>query len=171
MSKYKEKMELLQCRDVLKGMYKRPKIEDIRQIEAEIGLTLPPDYVDFLTHYGGFAPGLYAVFSFQRLNAVYDESMADVFYGVLPGNGYDLIGSYREYKGRMPHNLIPIASDPGPGEICLSVDGEDKGAVYYWDRYLEEDVEENVEPGYSNVYLIAKSFDDFIHSLKVDQEV
>jgi hypothetical protein len=163
--KKSEKMDFFQAYEV--GQSKRPTLKDIEQIEREIGYFLPNDYVDFLVHYGGFATSLYVSFAFHRPDAELDEAFAEIFYGFLLGDTHDLIENHHIYKERMPSNLTPIARDSGGGEICLSVNGDDKGAVYYWDRYLEEDPEDGEEIGYSNLFLIARTFDDFINSLEI----
>jgi hypothetical protein len=170
MSKYTNKMEQFQLYDVREGMYLQPKDQDIKQIESEIGYTLPPDYVDFLTYYGGFSPLITAEYFFQGKIAKDNGSVMGVIYGFMPGDCYDLVENHQTYKGRMPHNIIPIAEDGMGGQICLSLDGKDKGSVYFWDHDFEETIKEGKEPGYSNLYLIARSFDDFINSLKVFED-
>ncbi len=166
MSKYKEKMDLFEAYEVLKS--KRPLLEDIKQFENQISYSLPDDYIDFLLDYAGFALA-YTFASFYRPEEL-DQVYVEVFYGFLPGDSYDLIYTYDVYKDRMPNDLIPIARDSGGGEICLSVNGDNKGAVYYWDRYFEEELEEGEEAGYSNLFLIARNFEDFINSLEKDDE-
>ncbi len=166
MSKYKEHMARLGATDILKGAYNRPSAYDIRQIELDVGCSLPTNYIEFLMDCGGFSRYDYdTTFTFQRPGNIVDEASLAVIYGVLPGHGSDILLNYRTYKDRMPYNLIPIATDMGPGEICISLYGRDKESVYYWDRYLEEDGEDGKEPGYSNLFLIAKSLDDFINSV------
>jgi hypothetical protein len=146
------------------GLSNRPTLENIEQIEKEIGCSLPNDYVNFLLNYGGLALSM-ASASFYRQDGEFDAVGPEIIYGF--NDMYDLIETYRIYKERMPSELIPILCDAGGGEICLSVNGDNKGAVYYWDRYLEEDPEEGEEIGYSNLFLIGKTFDDFINSLEV----
>jgi SMI1-KNR4 cell-wall len=165
MFKHKEKMEYFQGYDLRNGMYLRPNADDIERIEALINSKLPEDYLDFLVHYGGFGLRYDAFFPFQTVTAVEDTSGVEVFYGVMPGDAYDLESYYKTFEGRIPRNLMPIAGDQMGGQICLSISGEDKGSVYFWDNQFEKNVEEGKEPGYSNVYLLAESFDGFINSL------
>ena len=165
MNKYKEKMNLFQVHKLNKPM-RSPTIDEVKQIENEIGSTLPSDYVNFLIHFGGLFLST-ASASFYRSDDVIDTIGVETIYGFLPDNVDDIISNYHTYQSRMPNELIPIACDAGAGEICLSVSGDNKGAVYYWDRYLEEDPEEGEEVGYSNLFLIARTFDEFINSLEV----
>jgi cell wall assembly regulator SMI1 len=164
MNKYKEKMDCFNTYDV--GVSNRPTLKNIEQIENEIGSSLPNDYVNFLLNYGGLALSMTTT-SFYRSDTSQEMPMVEILFGFSPDHTYDIIENYHTYRERMPINLIPIASDGGGGEICISLHGDDKGAVYYWDRYLEEDPEEGEEIGYSNVFLIARTFDDFINSLEI----
>jgi hypothetical protein len=63
----------------------------------------------------------------------------------------------------VPAGFLPLAVDPGGNLICLVISGTNTGKVYFWDH--EEEVEEGQQPGYSNVYLIANSFNEFLNSL------
>ena len=76
----------------------------------------------------------------------------------------------QKYSGtRVPKNCLPIARDVYGNLILLSVKDVDRGKVYFWDHNFE--AEDGVEPDYSNLTLIADSFDEFIHSLKSENEV
>lgn len=67
------------------------------------------------------------------------------------------------YRGRIPPNLLPIAHDPFGNLICLSVAGQDRGKVYFWDHEVE--VREGEIPSYRNVSFIADNFESFLDGL------
>ncbi len=167
MNKYQNKMETLDPWQVVETS-KKLTIEDILSLEKEIGYSLPADYANFLLHYGGFGTEDYVSFTYLEENPRDDEKgLLDVFFGILPGDGYDLIKNYNCYKDRIPQNLLPIADSCG-NVVCISLAGDNKDCVYLWDHNDEEMVE---NPGYSNVYLLAHSFDEFINSLELDDEL
>jgi hypothetical protein len=56
--------------------------------------------------------------------------------------------------------LLPVAGDGSGNLICLSFEGANKGAVYFWDHD-----EEHSPPTYENVYLIAETFEKFLNSI------
>jgi hypothetical protein len=65
-------------------------------------------------------------------------------------------------QGRIPKKLFPIANDPFGNLICVSLTGEDCGAVYFWDHENEPD-DEDTE--FRNIHLIADSWEEFIDGL------
>jgi SMI1-KNR4 cell-wall len=67
---------------------------------------------------------------------------------------------------RIPHRMIPIASDSLGNLICISCAEEDLGYVYFWDHELEPEI--MTEPFPENLYLIATSFPEFLASLTLD---
>ena len=73
--------------------------------------------------------------------------------------------SHRYDSAHAPQTCLRFLLSP---YFQISSKGEDKGKVYFWDSVEEEDVDEEAgeEPGYSNVYLLANSFQEFINSLE-----
>lgn len=72
----------------------------------------------------------------------------------------------RVYKGRIPENMIAIASSPSGNLFILSVKGVDYGKIYYWNHEMETELAD-----YSNVTCITNSFEDFLSMLKSEEEV
>ena len=72
----------------------------------------------------------------------------------------------------LPKELLVIAStqgfDPG-GEICICVEGEDYGKIYYWSMALYWDIGRELEDGgpviWDHIFLLADSFAEFIESM------
>lgn len=90
-------------------------------------------------------------------------SSVDWFLGTDETESNNLIEYLKIYKHRIPHNFFPIASDPGDNLICISVDGSDRGKIYFWD--YEQENESADAPDYSNVILISDDFAEFINHL------
>jgi hypothetical protein len=133
--------------------------EDIRRIESLIGMRLPVDYVTFMLKYnGGYPiPSAFPIEGF--VNNPF--GVIQVFFGIdRPIESSNLDWNFETFNGRIPANLFPIACDDGGDLICLSLFGEDAGAVLFWDCYAESS-----EPSYENVYRIASSFQEFVDGI------
>jgi len=162
MNKYDEKMRSLRAYFVPDGEPRLLSEKDLLRVEDEIGFNLPDDYREFLSKYGGFAADGSAVFSFREPYPGGKRDMAEVFYGVLGKDGYDLLHNYGAYKGRILIEALPIALDAFGNQICLILTGKYRGKIHFWDH--EEELLDK-----SNLYLIADSFDEFITSLVFEE--
>lgn len=169
MSRYSNHMRKIRCEFIGKTT-ETPIQEGIEMAELLLGLSLPPNYREFLSNHGGSAPGIYTYFKYLDSYPRDQKGIVDVFFGILPGSTYDLSGNISTYEGRLPKNMLPIACDPGDNLICLAIEGANKDCIYYWDHNNEEDIGEGEIPGYSNIYLVSQSFDNFIDSLELIPE-
>jgi SMI1-KNR4 cell-wall len=135
----------------------------ITQFEIQIETAFQSNYRDFLQHYGGYAFDRLVCYPYLEPFYGGKEGSLDLFFGLIDDENYGLLNNWNIYKGRMPSNLLPIATDPGGNIICLSLDKETQEAIYFWD-HSEEGID-NKSPRYSNIYLVANSFDEFMNSL------
>ncbi|HTE19099.1 MAG TPA: SMI1/KNR4 family protein, partial [Armatimonadota bacterium] len=80
--------------------------------------------------------------------------------------------AHERYKGRIPRGLIPIADDSG-NQICLAIFGSETGKVFYWDHHDEDDGVDEQSPASlteglpRNLYLVARSFEEFLMGLTI----
>ena len=201
-----EKLEALGYYFVEEKRRKQPSESDLQELKARTGHSLPDDYEAFLLKYGLSALGDEGYVECATAERCpWGGLTTDVFYGFTDRqSSRDVREAYDAYQGRMPPNLLPIGSDPGGNQVCISLSGDDRGFVYFWDhehkelggierldemcKQLEEagldtkrlgidqavyEWEKRHEdtlkkpPGYSNVYLIARSFADFIQELEL----
>jgi hypothetical protein len=132
--------------------------ETVSRLEAAWRLKLPESYRKFLMEFNGGRPTARR-FKFKGRTR---GSSVDRFLGVHNREHNNLLEYIETYRGRIPPNLLPIAHDPGDNLIAISIDGPDKGRVYFWDHDREVD---DGPPDYSNVILIADSFDEFLEGL------
>ncbi len=139
-------------------------MSQIAEIENYVALVFPKEYKEHLLKFNGgqCQPN---VFTFNE-NGSITNSYIDWFLAIYDGE-YDNLKKYIEnYKinhQRLPSRILPIAHDPGGNLICISCDGEDMGSIYFWDHENEAGKE-----NFTNLYLISKSFNDFINNLKED---
>jgi len=142
---------------------------EIENIERFVGLNFPNEYKKHLLKFNG-GRCLPNIFTFIE-NGKVTSSCGDWFLAIYDGK-YDNLKNYIEnYKieeKRLPDHMLPIAHDPGGNLICISCDGDDSGMIYFWDHETEVNYEISNDSDYSNLYLIAKSFDEFINQLKED---
>lgn len=166
MNKYKQNIKLLEGYYIRNQKPKLDSSEYIKNLENEIGNDLPANYLDFLLNYGGFA-FTDVIYPLLESNEVDDEQVLSVCFGILPGDSYDLIRNYHTFKDRIPPNFLPIACDRMGNLVCLSINGEDREYIYFWQHDAEEIVDDSEKIGYpEDVYLVAQSFDEFISSLE-----
>lgn len=132
----------------------------LSSIEEYWGFGLPKDYRGFLLNFNGGIPdtsNACFLFTHQR-----EGSVISNFYGLTKGS-YNILKAYQDVGSRYPKNMLPVGDDVFGNRILLSVKGNDRGKVYFWDH--EYEAEENTKPSYNNLTLIADSFKDFIKSL------
>lgn len=166
MNKYQEKMEALNYYNVLGDAAPKSNEADIiSEFEKLIANKLPLEYGEFLLNYNCIAFDGYVVFPTPEVYPKGKSSMVDILFGFLPGDTYSLDENYYCYRGRMPSDLVPIASDPGGNIVCIAISGDFKGMIYFWD-HEDEEVFDDGHCNDKNIYLIAKSFDEFIDSLE-----
>jgi hypothetical protein len=147
--------------------------EKIEGFCKKFGLDMPDGYKSFLLKYNGGRFKECLVKLIEPINNPNDNiAVVSFLYGFVdkmpsPYDMYDLYKEHRAFNDRVPKEFIVIGEDPGGNQICLCVEGNNYGKVYFWDH--EEEVDEGKKPTYDNVYLISNSFIDFINSLYEDK--
>jgi hypothetical protein len=131
----------------------------VAMAERNLGLSLPQEYRGFIVENNG---GLSS-------EGVFDipgrGQSSIVFYGIRTGHDYsDLVVAYTGYRHRLPDGIVPIGFDPGGNLVCLSVDGEDAGKVWFWDHEKESN-----PPTRQSLYWLADSFGSFVDSLQFEE--
>lgn len=144
-------------------------LSQIEEIEKLVGLNFPNEYKEHLLKYNGgqCSPN---IFGFDE-NGERTNSSVDWFLAIYDGeydNLKNYIDTYKIEEKRLPTHILPIAHDPGGNLICLSCGSDDKGSIYFWDHENEVDYSVSDDGNYSNLYLITKSFNEFIEELKED---
>ena len=136
-------------------------------LERYWGFSLPKEYRNFLLEHNGGEPN---VDCFNFKNDKEDGSDIRCFLGIYPDQHNDLLDHIKTYKDRLPSNLFPIAYDSCSNLICISVTEPDRGKIYFWDHEVEADPSQDEVPDYSNLTLIADSFNEFLEGLYSNDE-
>lgn len=144
-------------------------LTQIEEIEEYVGLKFPEDYKKHLLKYNG-GKCFPNIFEFNEKGNLTSSSI-DWFLAIYDGEYDNLKNEIKMVKideKRMPTHMLPIAHDPGGNLICISCDKHDEGYIYFWDHENEVDYETSNDTNYSNLYFVAKSFNEFIDGLKED---
>ncbi len=134
-------------------------------LEHKLGIALPEDYRDFILQYNGGQPKS-CVFSYKGVDGFKSQSVINWFHAIYDGEENNFESTYLFYaeNGRIPPNIAPIASDPGGNMICISISGNDRGMVYFWDHELESSYS-----GVKNLALLSNSFSNFLTLLQPEE--
>jgi hypothetical protein len=146
-----------------------PKINssNIVELEEYVGLTFPIEYKKHLLQYNGgkCSPNIFAFME----NGKQNNSILNWFFAISNceyNNLKEYINTLKIDEKRLPSHILPIADDPGGNLICISCGNNDFGHIYFWDHEKEVDYSVEDDSNYSNLYLISKSFNQFIDELK-----
>ena len=119
------------------------------------GGKLPSDYFNFLSVVnGGIPDSSHSIFQTES----FAGSHLRTLFGITPDRYMNIFKHYN-----IPKNMIAIGDDDYGNLILLAVTMQDRGKVYFWDHELA--CEDDEEPGYENLTLIADSFDKFLSML------
>ncbi|MDP4725467.1 MAG: SMI1/KNR4 family protein [Alphaproteobacteria bacterium] len=142
-----------------------PLLIDNLKYFDEDNITIPESYKNFLIQYNGGRP--------ENDHIDFKEGDNGTVISYIFGFTKERYGSFVRYQGtyagRIPHNTIAIADDCLGNLIIMSVSGDDYGKIYFWDHEME--AYEGEEPDYSNLTLVADSFEEFINNLKSSDEI
>ncbi|MGB3783743.1 SMI1/KNR4 family protein [Priestia megaterium] len=148
----------------IKNNSKPANLQEIQSFEEEWNIELPDDYKEFLLKTNGGNP---IIRRFQTLDKKITSSLTSIlpFTKEVHKNVQNVFLAFHN-NHIIPDNFLIIGEDPIDNKICLSLSGEDAGAVYYWSLDMEDIYEEEYEPSNTHFSLISYSFEDFIKSLK-----
>ncbi|RYX83801.1 hypothetical protein EON83_12680 [bacterium] len=153
--------------------------EELVEMENRLGYILPEDYRNFLrylrTHGYFHLASVSYPFVQEQANVegrifVFDDNPVNNYFLFIENlsvdpfpasslRGLRLVRNMEgiEYVG-WPEELLPIACDMGNNMICLALSGFHPHAVFWFNSNPNDDN--------SNIYLVANSFDEFMHLLQ-----
>jgi hypothetical protein len=172
-----QKLESLGIKPIYEEYYPLTK-EDIQEVTGIIGEPLPANYIQLVSTYGcAYFPGHQV--EVKCIDSPPPDISDDPFLPIssLFGGGdkqHRLVQQVKDSWGRIPHKMIPIASDYNGNWYCLTIAGRNAGSVFFWDAtrefFPDDSGESHNSPSASipsNTTLIATSLEDFIDRLEI----
>ncbi len=113
--------------------------EAIAEVESALDVRFPENYRRFLGHQNGgyLEPNVLPGDLGASVRCLYSA-------GETPVEGLEdlvsvaqLYGPEGEADDELRAGLLPIGEDEGGNLICLDVDGDDPGSVYFWEHEIE----------------------------------
>jgi hypothetical protein len=135
---------------------KKPvETKDLERLELAIGYPIPGEYLRFLKQSNGGRP-IPNAFEIDGNS----QSVVAWFLCVASDQINDIVNTVKRFGNRLPQDCLPFARDPYGNLICLIIEGEHKGQVFFWDH--EREVEGNPR---ANLFFVAKSLREFLEGL------
>ncbi len=146
----------------------------LKKLELQVG-SLPEVYRKVILYFGSdidfentilFTPLVPSPWT-RKKGKTKGKNILGYLYGVFSeyksGTLFDHLSTY---KGRIPADFLPIGEGPGGNQICIGINGDVRGAVYFWDH--EGEICAKKVGNSAELYLISKSLEEFLESLEVD---
>ncbi|MDB6125162.1 MAG: hypothetical protein JWQ71_4155 [Pedosphaera sp.] len=141
--------------------------KDIGVLETALGRKIPGSLRMLLLRSDGGILDAENCVTFAKLPSG-EEMRLEVqrFYSVAM-----ILEALRDYEGRVPSNLLPIANNLSGDLFCLSLD-ERNPRIYFWDHEDEEEayimLDKIPAPGHANLYPVAPNLETFVDTLALD---
>ena len=88
------------------------------------------------------------------------------FYGTTNDDFSNIAEVYESYIDRMPLRCIPVADADFGNQICISLQDENYGKIYFWDHEtMDTDYEEKCYLTFNDMVLLADSFEEFLDKI------
>lgn len=127
-------------------------------LEGAVGGKLPIEYRSFLKESNGGRPDK-ACFEISKRNGTKEGSLINCFLGICGIKSLNIESSWNACTHRIAPTLLPIATDPFGNKVLLSLVGETRGRIYFFDH-------EKFGPSARTE--IARSFSDFTEMLTLE---
>jgi len=131
---------------------------DLDDVEAELGLRMPPAFRAFLLRNNGGVPEpSYYFITGLRNNPWNNVEWFNPLHSDGVGGG--VLESTLDMRDRLPADCIDIASAPG-GALVIGAVGPREGRVWFWDWYVSM-----LDDPETRIYPVADSFEAFLAGL------
>ena len=127
--------------------------DDLSLLEQKLGCPIPKDFLSFISENHGGTPETNEF----DIPDTGNGSGIDTFFSVR-----EMLDLKERYASRFLTQAWPIAHAEGGNYLCLVC--KDKPGIYFWDHELEQ--EEDSEPTWDNMFLLARTFGEFWQALK-----
>lgn len=125
------------------------------------GLVFPKLYTDFLKKYNDSELDSNIIAGTEDLG-IYIR----YFYGTTNDDFSNIEEVYQSYFNRMPSKCIPIADSDFGNQICMSLQNENYGKIYFWNHEtMDTDYEEKCKLAFGDMILLADSFESLLDKI------
>lgn len=124
-------------------------------------IVFPKAFIDYLKEYNDaeLEPNIVC---FEN-----NECTVRFFYGITDDEYSDISKVYDWYSSRLPHNCFPIADSDFGNQICISLEKDTYGKIYFWDHETMDTEEGEIcELHYEDMVLLAESFEELLKKIK-----
>lgn len=122
-------------------------------------LNFPQDYINYIKEYNDGELE-------ENLVDGFDDISIRYFYGTTGESYSDLEWNYECLLGRLPAKCVPIAEVEGGDLICMSLQPDSFGSVYYWDHdTMDVDEGDMCDYGVEELQAVASSFSELIEKI------
>lgn len=96
-----------------------------------------------------------------------NECMVRYFYGITNETYSDIQEVYGWYSERLPQLCFPIADPDFGNQICISLENNTYGKIYFWDHEtMDTDEGEQCKLRYEDMVLLADSFEELLNKIE-----
>jgi SMI1/KNR4 family protein SUKH-1/ankyrin repeat protein len=139
---------------------------EVRALEADLDVSFPADYVEFLSRYNCAYMRHSVGFRVRNPGPFIEDGTFDNSFGIVKEwpeseTGCNIRWHVEVMAGRIPPDLVAIA-DSGSDLICMGFAPENYGRIFLWDM-----VDEGAD---DNTYLVADTFGEFLRGLYPEDE-
>jgi len=151
--------------EIVKRYFGNIPAGSLEALEQKYGVKLPSDYVALLKTNNGVILKVNKFF----ISDGQGSSTLGILFGLADTDtaqfGHlDLGKNWRKTRASMPDDIFPIGRDPGGNYVCMCLEGENYGKIFFYD-HEEPNEDENGQPNHKNFYPIGDSFSHFMASL------
>lgn len=141
-----------------------PSETALTELERVTG-PLPADYREWLAAEGGGQLEDDMAYGTDDVDAVDAAHPAvTIFLGAGGPDQINLAWYRRTYAGRMPDELLPVATDDAGDLVVLATTGEHLGSIWHWAH--EEEAGSESQPYWGNLTRVADGFTPFVEGLR-----
>ena len=96
-----------------------------------------------------------------------NECTLRYFYGITQEEYSDIRTVFDWYSTRLPHHCIPIADPDFGNQICISLEEDTYGKIYFWDHETMDTEEgELCKLSFADMKLLAGSFEELLDKIE-----
>ena len=135
--------------------------EKFKAFCGKYGFNFPKAHIEFLKKYNDSELESNIITAAEELG-IYIR----YFYGTTNESYSDIKNVYEQYADRMPLKCVPIADCDFGNQICISLNSESYGKIYFWDHEtMDADCGEKCKLNFDDMIFLADSFESLLDKI------